>query len=219
MTIDQRPLTALQDAVTRHDLDRMRALLDGGADANALGRLDWTALHWAAYRHDLPAVRLLLERGARIDPCDAAGNTPLLCSMVDAYWFDADKDAAAGTVAALLSAGADPAAANQADATPRWFARSPGLARAVAAPFEPCDGPPPPRVAVVRSTPHYLDLEVDGRTLHLSGDHLVLEHGGSDRVLLEASLDHWPDPGHEPLDPSLRAFLRCCLIATGNLLE
>lgn len=221
MTIDQRPLTLLQDAVIRHDPVRMRQLLDDGADVDETGRLDWTALHSAAYGHDPQAVRVLLERGAPIDARDVAGNTPLLCAMVDASWFGDVKEsgAAAQTVSLLLSAGADPLAANRAGTTPRSVASSPGLARPIAAHFEPDDGPPQPRVAVVRSTPHYLDLEIDGRALHLSGDYLVMAHGKMDRVLQCGSLDRWSDGEHEPLDPALREYLRCCLIATGNLLD
>ncbi|HEU5333561.1 MAG TPA: ankyrin repeat domain-containing protein [Actinocrinis sp.] len=221
MTVDQRPLTPLQDAVTRHDAARMRQLLDDGADVSESGRLAWTALHWAAYGHDPEAARMLVERGAPIDARDVAGNTPLLCAMVDAYWFGAAKQAAAvvQTVTLLLSARADPLAANQAGTTPRSFASSPGLARRVAAQFEPDDGPPPPRVAVARSTPHYLDLEIDGRGLHLSGDYVVMPHGKTDRVLQGGSLDRWSDGEREPLDPALREYVRCCLIATGNLLE
>jgi len=221
VTVDQRPLTPLQDAVTRRDPVRMRQLLDDGADVGEVGRLDWTALHWAAYGHDPQAVTVLLERGAPIDARDVAGDTPLLCAMVDASWFgDAtEAGAAAQTVSLLLSAGADPLAANQAGTTPRSFASSPVLARPIAAHFEPDDGPPPPRVTVVRSTPHYLDLEIDGRALHLSGDYLVMAHGKTDRVLQRGSLDRWSDGEREPLDPALREYLRCCLIATGNLLD
>jgi len=221
MTVDQRPLTHLQEAVTRRDPVRVRQVLDDGADVSETGRLDWTALHWAAYGHDPQAVRVLLERGAPVDARDVAGNTPLLCSMIDAYWFGDAKQPgpAAQTVSLLLSAGADPLAANQAGTAPRSFASSPGLAWSLAAQFEPCDGPRPPRVMVARSTPHYLDLEVDGRGLHLSGDYVVMAHGKTDRVLQSGSLDRWPVGEREPLDPALREYLRCCLIATGNLLE
>ena len=221
MTVDQRPMTPLQDAVTRHDPVRMRQLLDDGADVAEIGRLDWTALHWAACGYDPQCVRLLLERGAPVAARDVAGNTPLLCGMVSASWFGAAKQlgAAAETVSLLLSAGADPLAANQAGTTPRSFASSPGLAPAVAAQFEPCDGPRPPRVTVARSTPHYLDLEIDGREVLLSGEYIVMAHGKTDRVLRSASLERYSDGEREPLDPALREYLRCCLIATGNLLE
>jgi hypothetical protein len=221
MTIDQRPMTELQDAISRRDAARMRQMLDDGADVNAIGRLDWTALHWAAYGHNPQAVSVLIQHGALVDARDVAGNTPLLCGMVTAYWFGAPKqpDAAAQTVGLLLSADADPLAANRAGTTPRSFASSPGLARTIAEHFEPDDGPRPPRVTVARSTPHYLDLEIDGRGLHLSGDYLVMAHGKTDRVLQGGNLERWSDGEREPLQPALREYLRCCLIATGNLVE
>lgn len=60
-------------------VDRVRLLLDFGADANQRGINDWTPLHYAVSLRNLDALRLLLERGAdpalrtRIDEC----STPL----------------------------------------------------------------------------------------------------------------------------------------------
>jgi ankyrin repeat protein len=61
------------------NVERVRLLLDFGADVNQRGINDWTPLHYAVALRNGDAVRLLLERGAdpalrtRIDEC----STPL----------------------------------------------------------------------------------------------------------------------------------------------
>lgn len=60
-------------------VERVRLLLDFGADVNQRGINDWTPLHYAVTLRNADAVRLLLKRGAdpalrtRIDEC----STPL----------------------------------------------------------------------------------------------------------------------------------------------
>lgn len=56
--------------------DALRALLDGGADANERrGRLDETPLHVAARRRRASAVAILVERGADADARNGGGKT------------------------------------------------------------------------------------------------------------------------------------------------
>jgi ankyrin repeat protein len=76
----------------------IRALLDGGADADARDRQGRTVLHGAASRGQLWAVDLLLTGGATIDPVDNQGQTPLHLTV---------KEGHAAVAAHLLDRGAD----------------------------------------------------------------------------------------------------------------
>ncbi len=126
------PDSPVADAAQRGDADAVRALLQGGADANAAQSDGMTALHWAAARNDATIARALLYAGATVQARTRLGGyTPLhLASRagsrevvdvlvaqgadVDAYTatgvtalhFAADADAAA-VAAALLAGGAD----------------------------------------------------------------------------------------------------------------
>jgi Ankyrin repeat len=221
MAVDQRPRPPVQEAIAWRDPDRFGAALADGADVDETGRLDWTALHLAASIGDPAFVRPLIERGARIDPRDAAGNTPLMCAVLDAPRRAAQSGAAgqavAETIALLLAAGADPAAADQAGATPQAFAHADGADPAVTRQFEPWSGPRAPKIEVGSSTPYQITLVVDGRQLTVQGDHIVLPFGGTDRVLLGAGLGTWDDG--EPVAPELRELLRCYLIGTGSMID
>jgi hypothetical protein len=65
-------------AARKGDTERIRALLDQGADVNAKWRYDATALLMACMRGHAPTVRLLLDRGAKVDVKDTFyGITPL----------------------------------------------------------------------------------------------------------------------------------------------
>lgn len=66
----------LLNAVSSGDLDRVEAILDDGASANARDR-NGSALTIAAERGDLSMVRLLVERGANPDVENASGYTAL----------------------------------------------------------------------------------------------------------------------------------------------
>lgn len=54
-------------AARKGDTERIKALLDQGADVNAKWRYDTTALLMASMRGHAAATRLLLERGAKVD--------------------------------------------------------------------------------------------------------------------------------------------------------
>ena len=72
---------ALHHAVKTGDADRVRQLLDAGADVNVREpyreRLQWTPLHWAAFRGDKGIAALLISRGAELDAEDPYYSTPL----------------------------------------------------------------------------------------------------------------------------------------------
>ena len=92
-------LTALMWAARTGAVDAMRALLDAGADPNAVdARNGWTPLLHAIHKRRVDAVRLLLERGANPNQ-RAAMATPLLMAA-------SDPDPA--IVQLLLDRGADP---------------------------------------------------------------------------------------------------------------
>ena len=54
----------LIDAVREGDADRVRTLLDDGADVAARDGDDWAALDWAAGRGDLAIIAMLLDHGS-----------------------------------------------------------------------------------------------------------------------------------------------------------
>ena len=72
---------ALHKAAREGDADRVRKLLDAGADVNVRnankGRLQYTPLHWAAHYGHLEIAELLISRGATVDAIDSAFSNPL----------------------------------------------------------------------------------------------------------------------------------------------
>jgi uncharacterized protein len=67
----------LGTAVFARDLGCVRALLDGGADANGAGEGGFVPLHTAAQNGDVELVRLLLTHGADAVHATNDGRTPL----------------------------------------------------------------------------------------------------------------------------------------------
>jgi ankyrin repeat protein len=88
----------LFDAAALSNLDKVRRLLDGGADPNQTGPNGNTALIAAAAQNDDRIVRLLLERGARVDQRGNLGRTAL---------FNAVHGKNTAMAQTLLDAGAD----------------------------------------------------------------------------------------------------------------
>ncbi|KNC47417.1 ankyrin repeat protein [Thecamonas trahens ATCC 50062] len=92
-------LTAMHYAARRGHTDVMQALLEAGANANAVFNLmGWTALYAAAYHGREAAVQLLLEAGADPQTCDLDGMTPLHAAAGKGHLL---------VVTTLLGAGAD----------------------------------------------------------------------------------------------------------------
>ena len=67
----------LFSAVGHGDVERVRILLDSGADVNSLDDNGITALHRAAVEGKTETAALLLDRGADVNPRDNSGYTPL----------------------------------------------------------------------------------------------------------------------------------------------
>ena len=92
------PADALTDAAERTRTNEAIALLDAGADPNAVSSDGTTALHWAAHHGDRALVRALLNAGASPEAVNDYGVTPLAAAAVEADFE---------IIAALLEAGAD----------------------------------------------------------------------------------------------------------------
>lgn len=149
----------IAEAARRGDVDRVRSLIESGADVNAAGGDGMTPLHWAADRGDLEVARLLLAAGADVATGTRIGAyTPLHLAAKGGYaavsqlLIDAGADVAAATttggatplhlaaaaeegedvVAALVAAGADVNGRESvAGQTPLMFAASYGRTESV----------------------------------------------------------------------------------------
>jgi len=86
------------DATHRGDLTRVCALLDAGADIDALDRHGQTALMNAAFRGDAALVQTLAARGANLDHTAKYRLTALMLAVINQH---------ADVVRVLLEAGAD----------------------------------------------------------------------------------------------------------------
>ena len=65
--LDDEGYTALHSAIEREGADKyamMAALIEFGADVNAIGLNFWTPAHMAAVRNDVEALRILYRAGA-----------------------------------------------------------------------------------------------------------------------------------------------------------
>lgn len=93
--------------------DRVRELLQHGADPNQAGKSGETPLHFAAAGNATEVVSLLLEAGAEPNARTEFGTTPL---------HRAAASGASAIVGQLLDAGADPNASNSKEFTPLHLA-------------------------------------------------------------------------------------------------
>ena len=76
---------SLHKAAREGDADRVRKLLDAGADVDVRnankGRLQYTPLHWAAFCGHLEIAEILISRGADLDAEDPTYSTPLYLAV------------------------------------------------------------------------------------------------------------------------------------------
>jgi ankyrin repeat protein len=80
---DRDGRTELHHAIIDGQLEQVRSLLDGGADANAHDKTGWTSLHFAAQRFALEIATLLIQHGADVEAQDAYGGTPLFRAVFE----------------------------------------------------------------------------------------------------------------------------------------
>src|SRR5688572_350312 len=71
----ERP--SLITAARNADRETLRALIQQGANINAVDEDRATALHWAAYRDDRESAELLIRAGANVNAANDLGVTPL----------------------------------------------------------------------------------------------------------------------------------------------
>ncbi|MEM7184937.1 MAG: ankyrin repeat domain-containing protein [Spirochaetota bacterium] len=69
--------TAIHDAVAKGDLQKVRRLLQNGADSNSKNELGETPLHVAIQSEKIAIIRYLLAKGADIEARTYKGHTPL----------------------------------------------------------------------------------------------------------------------------------------------
>ncbi|TDA41701.1 MAG: hypothetical protein DSO07_03190 [Thermoproteota archaeon] len=107
------PNTGLIIAVYQRDLEKVKELLDRGADVNAKDIFGDTPLHIAARNGHLDIVKLLLERGADVNARNESGDTPLTAAAANGHL---------DVVRFLVNRGADIDARNDSDCTPLHIA-------------------------------------------------------------------------------------------------
>jgi len=136
----------LSDAVVGNDPDRVRYLLDHGADPNKVIQLDYNALQWAVREGHVKIAEILIDHGAKAEQRDKDGWSPLMFAVwrnnpdmirlliskgakLDAYgdsgWSPLSVAITYGeldNVKQLVDAGANVNAANEAGYTPVMFA-------------------------------------------------------------------------------------------------
>jgi ankyrin repeat protein len=93
-TLDLDDNTPLIRASFLGNVKLMKALIERGANMDAVNDIGWTALHFAAQKNQQGAANLLLTSGCSVNARDPDGNTPL--------WRAAFSDA--GPVVQLLVA-------------------------------------------------------------------------------------------------------------------
>ena len=107
-------------------VERVRALIDAGADVNVRNHKGQSALHCAAKAGFVDIVALLLEHGVQVDARDQVGETPLAAALRSTV---KDKAKLIDAVRLIVNAGADCDLADHKGRSPRAIASSKRNAR------------------------------------------------------------------------------------------
>jgi len=113
-------VTPLMIAAGRNDPERLKALINAGADVSKTDSSGWSALMYAAFASSDIPVQLLLKAGADPNQSSPHGDTPLMVSAAFGNWDDV-----------LVKAGAWPNAQNSAGQTTLMFLASRGEVDAI----------------------------------------------------------------------------------------
>ena len=113
------PIVFLSRGDRGGNVERVRRLIDRGADVNVRNHKGQTALHCAAKAGFAPIVALLLDRGADVDAEDGDGETPLATALRSTV---KDKARLGEVVRLLCVAGANADHADRLGRTPRRIA-------------------------------------------------------------------------------------------------
>ncbi|MGD0346543.1 MAG: TonB family protein [Terracidiphilus sp.] len=113
-------VTPLMIAAGRNDPERLKALINAGADVSSADSSGWSALMYAAFVYSDVPVQLLLKAGADPNQSSPRGDTPLMVSAAFGSWDDV-----------LVKAGARLNAQNSAGQTALMFLASRGEVDAI----------------------------------------------------------------------------------------
>ena len=80
-TKDENELTALHKASRDGDLEKVKYLIQIGAQIEAQDNESWTPLHFAADRDHLEIVQYLIDHGAQIEAKTQIEQTPLIFAV------------------------------------------------------------------------------------------------------------------------------------------
>ncbi|UNQ73406.1 ankyrin repeat domain-containing protein [Infirmifilum sp. NZ] len=171
------------------DLEKIRMLLERGADINARDNIGWTPLHFAAIAGKLDVARLLIEKGADVNARGVFGDTPLHYAAMNGHL---------DVVKLLVDSGADVDARDEYGRTPWDLARERGHVEVVRLLESAEEGrsAQPARLQPVKSQPaEQLLVSVEAPRL-VAGEwgSLKVRLSGRARLLLEGEVD-WLDPG------------------------
>lgn len=123
-TTMQSKLHELHQAIEEENIDKVRSLIDKGADVNLAAdneRDVRTPLIAATFSKNTDIAKLLIEKGANVDLADKAGRTPLMF---------ASANGATETAKLLIKKGAKVDSASDAGYTPLMFACAKGQTEA-----------------------------------------------------------------------------------------
>ncbi|MBI4648197.1 MAG: ankyrin repeat domain-containing protein [Bacteroidia bacterium] len=76
----------LHIAIQQGDINKVRELIDNGANVNKIDRLGNTALTIAVYHNHIDILKMLVEYGANVDGQDRHGNTPLIIAAINGFY-------------------------------------------------------------------------------------------------------------------------------------
>lgn len=106
----------LHYAASENNSEKLKKLLQKGADVNAQDKNGFTRLHFAAQEFSVDAVITLLDNKAEVDKVNIYGNSPLLTAVYN-------SNGRGEIIKLLLKNGADPTLENKNGSSPLSLAK------------------------------------------------------------------------------------------------